>query len=336
MTESAHRSETPAPAVPLQASAADGGASSPPTAPARARPPQPARKVRFRHTAGDFLRRVYKKAEQDQIFFMAGAIAFNVLVAIVPLLLAAIGVAGLILQNRYDVSPEEPLVRYLVDALPPVSAEFTAEMRTILRSLLEKSTGFLGVGTLIFVWFATRLVGTLRAALREIFDIHQDRGIIAGKIYDIKMVIAAGTLLAVNVALTVTLDVIGRLGRDAFGLANDALSSWNGVYLRALAFLSIWTMFILIFRYLPARRIQWRTAAVGATFTAVFFELLKFAFGWYASNLASYRTTYNNLANVFVVVLWIYYSAVIFIIGGEVAQVTALQRIRRQQKERLG
>ena len=282
------------------------------------------------------MRRVYKKADQDKIFFMAGAIAFNILVATVPLILAALGVAGLILQSRYGVGAEEPLVRYILEALPPVSSEFNTQVREFMRGLLEQSSGFVGVGTVIFAWLATRLIGTLRTALREIFDIQQDRGIVAGKIFDIKMVIAAGTLLAINAALTVMLNIVAEYGYSVLGIAPNQVQILNQIYLQAGAFLSIWFMFLLIYRYLPARRIQWRTALVSATFTAAFVELLKLAFAWYVTTFADYRSAYANLANLFVLILWVYYSAVIFIVGGEVGQVTALRRIRRRQKERLG
>ncbi len=323
-------SASPQPGIasaPATAARGSGGASS---------PTPPSRFTRWRRTAGDFLRRVYKKAEQDKIFFMAGAIAFNVLVAIVPLILAMLGVAGLILQSRYGVGAEEPLVRYILEALPPVSAEFNQQVREYIRALLEQSSGFLGIGTVIFAWLATRLVGTLRTALREIFDIQHDRGIVAGKLFDIRMVVAAGTLLAINAALTVVMNVIAEAGYSILGIGPSQVQALNQLYLRIGALLSIWFMFLLIYRYLPFRKIQWRTALVAATFTALFIELLKQAFAWYITGFADYRSAYANLANLFVVILWVYYSAVIFIIGGEVAQVTSLRRIRRRQKERLG
>lgn len=321
---------TPSTGAAPAATSVDGGGSSSPGA------DSPTRFAKWRRAAGDFIRRVWKKAEQDQIFFMAGAIAFNVLVAVVPLILAVLGIAGLLLQSRYGAGAEETLVRYIFEALPPVSAEFTAQIREYIRSLLEQSSGFLGIGTLVFAWFATRMIGTLRTALREVFDIQQDRGIIAGKFFDIGMVLVAGLLLAINVALTVLVNVVANYGYSVFGVGPDQVQVLNQLYLRAGSLLTIWFMFLLIYRFLPYRRIQWRTALVAATFTAVFIELLKQAFAWYIANIASYRSAYANLANLFVIFLWIYYSAVLFILGGEVAQVTSLLRIRRRQKERLG
>jgi membrane protein len=327
----------------------DGGAPPPSTdttAPApSARPTAGGGRHRFAtHTrtgfddARDFLRRVYKSAEEDNIFFMAGAIAFNVLVAIVPLILAALGVAGLMIRAR-SADPGSFILGYINEVLPgalgAVNQAFVENLRGGLNELIQQSSGLLSLSTVFFIWVATRLVGTLRTALREIFDIHQDRGIIKGKIFDIKMVIAAGTLLAVNVALTIVLNVLAAYGVDILGIDTTRFRQFDGLYASAVAFLSIWFMFVLIYRYLPARRIQWRIAVIAATFTGVFFELSKTAFTWYVGSVANYSSAYGNFATIIVLFLWVYYMAVIFIVGGEVGQVAALQKIRRRQKERL-
>jgi membrane protein len=304
----------------------------------RAGPDSRTRGARARTAVADFVRRVYEKADQDQIFFMAGAIAFNVLVAIVPLALAAVGVAGFFLQARADLTgdPAAPLVEYLLAVLPPVSPEFAETMRGYLNEFIAQATGLFTIGTLVFAWIATRLIGTLRTALREVFDIQQDRGIIEGKLFDLKMVFVAGGLLAVNIASTVIIELIAAYGLDVLHIAEGRAVIAHNLLLAAVAFLSIWFMFVLMYRYLPARRIQWRTALIAATFTAFLFEVLKEGFAWYFRNYATYQSTYGALASIAIVVIYVYYTAVAFILGGEVGQVAALQRVRRRQKERLG
>jgi membrane protein len=265
---------------------------------------------------------------------MAGSISFNVLVAIVPLLLAVLGITGLILRGRY-ANPADTVIGYLLQAMPVApDLALVDTIRRTLEEVLEQSGGLLGIGTLIFIWVATRLVGTLRTALREIFDIRQDRGIVAGKIFDIKMVIAAGTLLTINVAVTLLVELLARQGASAFGIDLDRFGFLNSLLGTAVAWFSIWFMFVLIYRYLPARRIHWRIALIAATFTGCLFELLKFGFSWYIQN-ANYTSAYGSIATLIVLYLWIYYGSIAFILGGEVAQVAALHRIRRRQKERL-
>lgn len=266
---------------------------------------------------------------------MAGAIAFNVLIAIVPFILAILGIAGAVLRTQGADAPGR-LLEIIFDALPPLGEEFTDAIRGILVGLMDRSTGLLSVGMVFLIWVATRLVGTLRTVLRQTFDIHQDRGIVAGKLFDLQMVIVAGGLFSVNVGLTIALEIITRVGFQAIAL--DGVGRWllaNVVSGRLVPFVSIWVMFLLIYRYLPARRIRWSTALVAATFTALMFELMKQVFAWYVTTLASYSTTYGALATLVILFLWIYYSAVTFILGAEVAQVFSMQRVRKRQKERL-
>jgi membrane protein len=292
---------------------------------------------RFGHArieTGDFIRRVWNKAEQDEIFFMASAIAFNVLICIVPLALAAVGIAAIIFKNIYYGDAIAPVQRYITSALPHVSKEFVDTVGKMLAPIFNNSKSVTTVSLLGFTWFATRLIGTLRTALRNIFDLQQDRSIILGKLFDIKMVVVAGTLLTLNVGLTVIVNNVVARGGDLFGvyLASNLL---NTAVANATAFLSIWTMFLLIYRYLPARRISWRTAMISTTFASIVFELMKRAFAAYASR-THYGAFYSSLSVAAILVIWVYYTSLAFILGGEVGQVWTLRRVRRPQKERLG
>jgi membrane protein len=299
----------------------------------RYQPAPPRREETLGEAFRDFLRRVYVKADQDGIFFMSGAIAFNLVVAIVPLLLAILGITGVVLQNRVQ-DPSKLLSDYLFQALPPAGPEFQRFVQDeIVGGLLNNSGRFIGFGLIILVWVSTRLVGTLRFALREVFDIGEDRNIIRGKWFDIQMVIAAGTLFAINAGATVIVNIITQTGTDLIGVHP---TEWFKKYLlAAVAAVSIWSMFLLIYRYLPFRRTHWRTSLVAATFTSVMFELLKRLFAWYALNVAEYSSTYGNFLNLVIIVFWMYYLALAFVLGGEVGQVYALRRVRKRQKERL-
>jgi membrane protein len=166
-----------------------------------------------------------------------------------------------------------------------------------------------------------------------VFDVGEDRNIIRGKWFDIQMVIVAGILFAINAAVTIIINIITKTGTEMLGVQPTA---WFEKYLLSIiAALSIWIMFVLIYRYLPYRRIHWRTALVAGTFTTVMFELLKRLFAWYALNVAVYGSTYGNFLNLVILVFWMYYMALAFVLGGEVGQVYALRRIRKRQKERL-
>ena len=304
-------------------------------------PPPPPRQEPDRSWPGragsylaDLARGVWHKGAQDEIFFLAGAISFNVLVAFIPLVITVVGVAGAVLRIQ-GANAQQTLLAYLGRSIP---AAVSLDIAGILESLAEQSTGILSIGTLFFLWVATRLVGTLRTVLRDIFDIPEGRGIVAGKLFDIKMVLMAGTLFALNVALTLGLrfsaDFVARvlhIDPSQIAFIGQARQLWP----QLVAFVTIWVMFLLIYRYLPPRRIKWSTAFIAATFTAILGEALKFAFSWYVTGVADYRSTFGNIATFIIMVIWVYYTAIVFVLGGEVAQVMSMHRIRKRQKQRL-
>jgi len=282
----------------------------------------------------DFAGRVWKKAGDDDIFFLAGGIAFNFLLAAIPFLLLLISIFGFVLQATLE-DPQGAAVDYILDILPasPRVIEFTRE---VVGQVVGERTRFGILGLLLLVWVSTRLIGSLRSALRSVFDIREDRGIIAGKIFDAKMVVVAGTLFVANTAITVALEAVQVYGFEMLGLTERGeILVLQTLYAQILAFAFIFVMFVLIYRYLPARRIPWRIAVAGATFTSVVFELLKSVFAWYVANIADYTTAYGTLATAILLVFWIYYSAVLFVLGGEVGQVYELHRTRRRQREIL-
>lgn len=293
---------------------------------------QPTRVGRLFIRVGEFARRVFQKADEDLIFFMAGAISFNLLVAFVPLLLLAVGVTGMVVSARV-VDPSLMVVDFLQRSLPSTQGDLdlAQAVQEQITALLDQRRGFTLLGAGLLVWFSTRLVGTLRTALREIFDMPLGRSLWRGKLFDIQVVLLGGVLLLVNVGVTAVLQAAESYGVALLGIEGAALGTLESLMAQGLAFVSIWVLFLGVYRYLPVRPIPWATAIVAATFTAIVHEILKAGFGWYVTSVANYRTTYGNLLTLAVLFFWIYYEAIGFILGGEVAQVWTMRRARGSQ-----
>ena len=289
---------------------------------------------RMRASAGDFTRRVWDKAGEDDVFFLSGGIAFNVLLAAIPFVLILIAVFGWVLKAAV-ADPEQAAVDYVLRILPP-SEQLATLTRTLVRDVVDGRTQFGIVGLALFVWTATRFFGSLRSVLKHIFDLPEERGIVKGKIFDGLMVLVAGTLFLLNTGITVAIEAAQAYGVQLLGVAETAQAeSFQRALARLLAFAFIYLMFVLIYRYLPLRHTPWRISLVAAAFTSVVWELLKGGFAWYVSNLGNYRTTYGTLSTLILLVFWAYYSSVVFVLGGEVAYVYDLLRRRRRQRELL-
>ena len=164
--------------------------------------PLSSRRARLR----DFWSLVYQKSTEDNIFFMAGAISYNLLIAVVPLFLLAVGLWGYVLRARYG-EPSEAIVGLLENYIPAMGGDIDllAEIESGINGLVASRAGYSIVGSILFIWLSTRLVSTLRIALREVFDIEGDRGVLRGKIFDLQVVVLGGVLLLLNVVITVVL-----------------------------------------------------------------------------------------------------------------------------------
>lgn len=283
---------------------------------------------------GDFVAHLYTKAGEDEIFFLAGGIAFDVLFAAIPFLLMLVGFFGIVLSRVVD-DPRKAAVDYILTILPPTESVVHRAYQ-IVDVVLGGRTGFGVFGLILFLWVSSRLIGTLRTSLKEIFDLPAERGIVEGKVFDLQMVFLAGTLFVANTGITVALDAAQRLGIGLLGIGGTReVATLQEVWARLLAFAFIFIMFVLIYRYLPRRRTPWRMALVAATFTSVAWELLKGLFALYVGYATSWQRIYGALVAPVILVLWIYYSAFVFILGGEIAHVYQLVRVRRAQRELL-
>lgn len=282
----------------------------------------------------EFGRRVYIKAGEDDIFFLAGGIAFNVLVAAVPFLLMLIAIFGYVLKAAVN-DPQQAAVEYVLSILPP-SQRIVTLTRSLVGEVVAGRTRFGILGLVLFIWSSTRLVASLRSVLKHIFDLPEERPILAGMFFDLQMVLVAGTLFVFNTGITVAVEAAQAYGVRWLGLSSyPEVQSVQRALARILAFCFILLMFVLMYRYLPKRKTPWRIALVAAVFTSVSWELLKGIFAWYVTYVSDWRTTYGTLASLILLVFWIYYSAIVFVLGGEVAQVYDLMRIRRKQRELL-
>jgi membrane protein len=267
---------------------------------------------------------------RSDLFFLAGAITFNVLVAVVPLVILAAGLSGFLVGDRFGrVSPD--VVEVVVGYLPAGAAVGLRELvDRLLEGLVADRAGLSIIGAVVLAWISTRLVGTLRVVLRQLFDLDQDRGVVRGKLFDLKVVLLGSLLILLNFGVTVgirTLEAVGAIFFAADGRGGTLLGI---LVARLLSFGSAWVLFLLVYRFVPARRVEFRTAVAGATFAAVGFELLKELFTWYVTSVADFSNAYGGLAVAAVLFFWIYYSSIVFVLGGILARTYEVRRKERK------
>lgn len=275
----------------------------------------------------DVARRVWRQSAEDNVPFLAGGLAFNILLALVPFVLLLI--AGLSFLLGSEPGDAMQVVTSLLDRLLPSNAPAAG---ALLHDVLDDVVGTRSTVTVYsaigFAWFSTRLFGSLRSVLALIFD-GSDRGIVAGKLFDLLATAVATLAVVAYVMVSAYVDLATTRGLallQEIGLRAESLGVLGYVIGRLLAGSVVFALFYALYRGLPRRRPSRRVALVGATAAWLFFEAARNAFAFLVRHVDPSSLYTGTIAAIVAVVFWTYYGAFLFLIGGEVAQAVDLRR----------
>jgi len=278
------------------------------------------------HDVRNFVRRVYEGAMEANVPFLASGLAFDALLAAIPFAFVVLALAGYILQARATASQldvTEYLQRLLPSYGPQAGPDPFAPVFRLAETVVHSRGRLTLIGFPLFLFFATRLFGSLRATLCEVFDTRETRSFFRGKVYDAGLVCATGLLFAAYTLLSEgLLDAEGHIGFVGFFAA------------QLVAFAFLIALFMMVFKYAPSHRVRWDTALVAAVACAVGFELAKEALSFYfrhfvrPDQLVSDRT----VGAIILFVGWVYYMTFVFLVGGQIAQVYELRRRQAAQR----
>ncbi|NIW36104.1 MAG: hypothetical protein GWN32_06105, partial [Gemmatimonadetes bacterium] len=195
----------------------------------------------------DYVVRVAEKADDDNVFVLASGLTFNIVATAAPFLLIVVALISLTLEAAAEAAglqPIEQLRRYL-DAVVPVLGEggIVGAERNLPEEVIEgvvrqgRAIGL--ISFVVFVWLSTRLFGSVRAILREIFDLRQSRGVIQGKIFDAEMVLVSSVLVILNIGITIVFNLVKARGFEFLGLSAEHVGvlDWISAQFTALVFI---------------------------------------------------------------------------------------------------
>jgi membrane protein len=276
----------------------------------------------------DYLRRIWHHSADDDLLFLASGVAFGILLAALPFALLVMSGLATVLNE----TPERTAlsVHQLLDTLLPRHSEATEESVHALINDVLQSRGALGIwGAIGYFWFTARLFGALRSALSQVLDFGTHRSIVAGKLFDFRLTLVATVLITGDLALTAYVAIATSRGVQLFvrlGLRSDRRP---GVRVgRLLAFVLIMAL-IFLYRFIPVRGIPTRAALMGALVASVMFELTRVAYAALTGVLSPATIYTGTLYTIVSIVFWVYYAAIIFLMGGEVARVYEIRDANR-------
>ena len=271
------------------------------------------------------LRKAAERWNADRAPRLAAALAYYATFSLAPLALVTIWIAGLLFG---DATAQQHLVQLVEQNFGVDSASF---VQGLIGSVYHNSTNPLfGIVAIVGLLFgATGLFFGLQDSLNTIWNVpprpprdfwHSVLGIFQDRTLSFIMVLASGGILTLSLAITTVLTALDPLLRL---LQPSSAALLNFVDL-LLSFLLVTVLFAVIYRVLPDTPVKWREVWLGALSAALLFTVGKFVLGLYL-NYGNIHTVFGAASSFVGVLVWIYYSAQIFLFGAEVCRVSAQQ-----------
>ena len=262
------------------------------------------------------LRGAFSRFFAESGFFLAAGLAFFFLVCVVPLLLLAASTLGFVLSSE---AAAQEAVNQLTRNFPVYRREITG---VIVRIIETRAVSGIA-GTLTLVFFSTPLFGATRLVLHRMLGVRAGGGYVSNLLLDTGMVVVLTVLLFASTSATWLFQWFQEF------IVKPNHVGWRWAYAITIAFsVTLSTiMFYLGYRYVPRRRPRAWTAIVGGLLAAALWEVAKQLFSLYIRNVGVYDQIYGPLGVLVAFVMFVYYSAIVFVFGA--AYVASLDSRRR-------
>lgn len=259
---------------------------------------------------------IVRRLRQYDVMMMAAGIAFYWLLGLIPLLLLGSSTTGYFLgSSERGVDEVMTMARRLI---PSATGR---DVETFLRSIVESRhvTGVLGIGFLL--WVGMGVFEAIASCLTTLSGERETRSYFRRKLVALVLLGTAGLLFV------------------AVLLGGWILAAWSEIevligvrvvlppFITAPGFSRYFTSSILaclltiVYRVAPVRPIRWPWAIAGATVVAMFWFEARVLFNWYLTHYARYNLFYGILGGFIGLVLWVFYTAIILLLGGVLADV---------------
>lgn len=258
--------------------------------------------------------RLYEKAFDEDIFSSAAQVAFYFMFALFPLLLFIVSIFGIILGKSNDMRHE--LFNYLQQVMPASAYDLVS--KTLDEVVQGSSGGKLTLGLLVTLYSASAGIDSLRIALNAVYKLKEERSWWKRKSMSLALTVALGVLVFVALGIifygSQFLNLI--LGRIGSPISSPLLLTLISV---AIVIVVLMLSFAMLYYYVPNHKEpRWQWISPGAAVAIVLWFLLSKAFGVYLQYFDSYAKTYGSLGAIIILMLWLYLTALVMLVGGSI------------------
>lgn len=263
-------------------------------------------------TVSELARRLWRESREDELLGRAAQLSYYILLAVFPALIVLTAVMGLL--SVQDFMPE--LMSYLENVLP---ADALSMVQRFLEQVAEGSgANILSLGALGALWASSSGVTAIMEALNVVYDVKEDsRPFWRVRLTAIVLTLGLAGFVIVSMALVLYGEPIGAWLADFIGLGEAFAWAWFLVQWPAAIGLMLLAVAV-IYYVCPDIHQNWRWVTPGSAFAVGMWLIVSLGFKAYVDNFGDYNKVYGSLAGVIVLMLWLYWSGLVLLLGGEI------------------
>jgi len=270
-------------------------------------------------------RRLWQQSREDELLGRAAQLSYYILLALFPALIVLTAAMGLFEVENY--MPQ--LMNYLRNVLPE---DALSMVERFLKQVAEGSgANILSFGGLGALWASSSGVTAIMEALNVVYDVKED----SRPFWRVRLTAILLTLgLAGFVILALTLVLygpsIGAWIADFVGLGPLFVLAWNVLQWPVVAALMLFVIGV-VYYVCPDIEQDWRWVSPGSLFAVTMWVIVSLGFKAYVDNFGDYNKVYGSIAGVVVLMLWLYWSGLVLLMGGEINAEIEHAATERQQ-----
>lgn len=264
---------------------------------------------------------------KDNPFQLAAALSYYTLLSMAPLLLLLTGMAGLVFGEQ---AAQGQLFGYIRSEMGPQEAKVVQSLLTTANDH-HASVVSTVIGTAVLVLGAISVFGQLQVSLNRIWNVEAVprknviMNLLGSRLLALAIVLALAFILLVTMAISAAIAGAQAPANQYFPGAGIALR----VIYALVSFLIITGVVVLLFKFVPDAKIDWRDTVIGAVITGVLFTIGKYGLGVYLAHLR--YSSAGAAGSLILIVVWVYYTSLILFLGAEATQVYARRFGKRIQ-----
>ncbi len=256
-----------------------------------------------------FIKRLYERFQADEVPALGAEFAYHLLLAFFPFLIFLVTV----LTYTPLLQPQS-----LADLLQVLPADAYAVVASTVNEIFATDRpNILSISVILAVWSSSNGFMAVARGLNRAYDIKETR-----KFYTVRAMAVLFTLL---IAFSILLEMVAIVFGDMLILKLSAALCWSGFGVTLTHILQLilpvgmlLILFILLYTIIPNRKLRAKEVLPGAAFTSVVWVIASVLFSAYVNNFANFARLYGSLGGVIVLMLWLYLSSMVVLIGSEI------------------